>query len=236
MDNEKSFADKFTESVISWFIQEYKNSTALDKRSARYLGYAKTTLLLLFASFGSIIFGTVYCLFALGDLISYFFNAYMQKKRTAQQSAAISPVWVRELLCRILQDNARVLNIIPPEDVSAITPVQYPVESVINGIPYLRFIVKQAENCRISSKELCDLLNVRVSQILQEDYYNCIIRYRDASVITVFDVSPDLYHRNHLCISVMVVDDENKYQFLLHQKRSEQISDSAASDYSDDDF
>lgn len=126
---------------------------------------------------------------------------------------------IREILCEILQKNATVLGVLAPDTVSDITPTQYSVYASVNGLDYLQFIVSYVEDISDLTKKR-DFLNQKISQYAQENLYALPFFYNDLCAFTVYDVDKDLYHQNCLCIKVMIIDSQDKYNFVVQHLAS----------------
>lgn len=149
------------------------------------------------------------------DAIQFIVNTLNSKRnKEVVQSQDVSLSYsVREILCEILQKNAKVLGIIAPDTVSDITPTHYSVYTSVNGLDYLQFIVSYIDDVSDLTKKR-DFLNQRISQYAQENLYSLPVFYYDLCVFTVFDVDKDLYHQNCLCIKIMIIDSQDKYNFV----------------------
>lgn len=145
---------------------------------------------------------------------------------------------VRELLCDVLRNNATEFGIIAPKTVADITPIEYGVLNNTNNITFARFIVAHSNCDEEDFDTFLSLLNSKLSQQIQIRYPDCILLYKELKVVTVFNVTHDLYHNGYYAIDVMVVDNDIKYTYLCDLYRQKRAAQTAvdSSGLNDKDF
>lgn len=129
-----------------------------------------------------------------------------------------------ELLCTVLSEHASVLEVVPPKNISDITPIAYPVLQFDTGLRFYRFIIMPNPNSHISLEEQKNTLFIFVAQHLQGAICpNLQYRqYRDMPYFTVFNVDTDYHHTGYLHIDIMPVCNDACYNYVVNRKILEQ--------------
>ena len=139
---------------------------------------------------------------------------YFQPKQPLSQ--IYSQAYITEVVCKILQNNAKELGIVSPSSIVDILPTQYPVLRIENGFGYYNFIVQCTTSIDEDLEGMQTLLDLKISQFLQAYCSNYQILYNDIPVIKVFRVTNCLYHANCLSVCIMLIDSDEKYNYIRH--------------------
>lgn len=147
---------------------------------------------------------------------------------------------VSEILCRVLHSNFEVLNIKKPENLSQILPVNYSAINSLNGQVFFRFIIQHNPNKEDDFNEMKELINIKISQLLQEGFPNINYPfYNDLPCIYVFDIQKDLQHGRHYYLDVMPIINSGSYSFIksrIQKQLTEEKESVDSSTLYDDDF
>jgi len=123
-----------------------------------------------------------------------------------------------EPICRILRNNADVLNIIKPNNLSEIQAIRGDGIAYIMNIPFYRFIVLKNCDSNISYSTIQELLQVKIQQALQTGIIPNIQYpfYKDLAFIQVINIDDYLLAQNFLSIDIMLLTSEQSYQCVCN--------------------
>lgn len=167
-----------------------------------------------------------YVLIPLIPFIVLWFIYKWDKEPTVEdvQTNTLQEMYVlRELLCKVLAEHSQVLEVIPPCNVSDITPVSYPVQQTENGLVFYRFIISQNPDSGISLQDMKNALFLFIAQQLTSSVCpNLPIRYyRDMPYFAVFNVERDYHHNGYAHIDVMPMWNDACYNYVMKKKMME---------------
>lgn len=120
---------------------------------------------------------------------------------------------VANILCTILRNNAKELEIVRPSIVDDIIPTKETVSQIENSFLFYRYICQYIDIESSDQHHMTELLDLKISQFLQAHYYIYQITYKDMSVIKIFRISESLHHRGCYSFDIMIVDNEEKYNY-----------------------
>lgn len=123
---------------------------------------------------------------------------------------------IQNLICTVLNQHSTELDIVKPESVYAILPTNHPCVQQINGFRYYTFIVRFNNTGSADFNVFYDMLSTYIFQLLQEFYCFCTLTYKDEPVLKVFEVSKNPSHPGFVSIKILIIDNEEKYQYIKH--------------------
>ncbi len=122
--------------------------------------------------------------------------------------------FVSEILFRILEDNAGILEIVTPKSISDIIPVKHLLTQEENTFPFYHFIVQHQNSENYDFSDAMNLLNLKLSQYLQMYCNNYPITYAEEQVLKVFRITESSLHPRCYSIYLMVIDSNEKLAYL----------------------
>lgn len=188
----------------------------------------KITLVLLFV--------VIICSDRLESAVNNFGNA-----TNSEISLYMQNIFCSTSLFRILMENSLIFNVVQPKAISEIYPdiSKYKNPQTIENLAFFRYPVKvHDENKIVDFQSLTATLNVMIAKKLQNGEMENVpfSSYNDIPSIQVLKISPDFFNPAFYAFDLMVIDTDEKYNYILRKQQIEQAKEVYQAAPVDEDF
>ena len=149
-------------------------------------------------------------------------------------SSIYNQSFISDMMCTLLKENSKELEIIVPASIQDILPVQHTLLQVENGFTYYHFIVQHPVVEDVDFQYISDLLNTKICQYLQVYCNNYPLVYNGMPVLKVFRINESLHHPYYYSICIMLIDSDEKCNYLHSLEL--QKADTVITKLTDEDF
>lgn len=144
-------------------------------------------------------------------------------------------------LFSVLKDNFSIFNVVQPKAITELFPdiSKYCNPQTVENMDFFRYPVKvHDENKVMDFQNLTATLNVMIAKKLQNGEMENVpfSSYNDIPSIQVLKISPDFFNPAFYAFDLMVIDTDEKYNYILRKQQIEQAKEVYQAAPVDEDF